>query len=210
MVDIFELAMSLRPKSYLSHASALFWHGLVGQIPAVVTVNQEQSPKGSHHTIASQEAIDRAFSRQQRATNYRFVCDAAEIAILNGKGTGRYGVQQLNGPTGRILEVTGLERTLVDIVVRPTYAGGVKIVSEAYRRAKDRLTIAKLIKTLHALDYVYPYHQAIGFWLQRAGIPPQRLEPLKKLGMQHKFYVDHGMVNPAYDENWGVYYPREL
>ena len=41
------MALSLRPRSYLSHASALVLQGLTEQIPGTIYVNQEQSAKAS-------------------------------------------------------------------------------------------------------------------------------------------------------------------
>ena len=80
--------------------------------------------------------------------------------------------------------MTSLERTLIDATVRPGYAGGVATVLEAYRRASEALTVSRLIDTLRKLDYVYPYHQAIGFYMERAGFPTKQLAPLKALGTE--------------------------
>ena len=41
----YELALSLRPDSYLSHGSAAFLHALTDQEPDFIYVNKEQSPK---------------------------------------------------------------------------------------------------------------------------------------------------------------------
>src|SRR5205807_2645357 len=43
--SVYALALSLRPRSYLSHGSAVFLHGLNDQLPATVYVNQEQREK---------------------------------------------------------------------------------------------------------------------------------------------------------------------
>src|SRR5258706_10777123 len=42
------MALSIRPRAYLSHGTAVFLHGLNDQIPKTIYVNQEQSekPKG--------------------------------------------------------------------------------------------------------------------------------------------------------------------
>jgi hypothetical protein len=59
--------------------------------------------------------------------------------------------------------------TLIDLAVRPSCAGGVYGVPAAYRRAKDLVSMRTVLSILKKLDYVYPYYQAIGFYMQRAG-----------------------------------------
>ena len=137
-------------------------------------------------------------------------CEAGEIQVINGKATGNYGVISLRDPKGNELRVTDLERTLVDCVVRPGYAQGILQVLNAYRLALPKLTVPKLLQTLKKLDYAYPYHQSIGFLLEKAGASPDLLSPLKQMGLKHDFYVDHEIKDPCFNAIWRVYYPREL
>lgn len=58
--------------------------------------------------------------------------------------TGRRGVITYRRSNKLIYGVTGPERTLIDITVRPFYSGGPKAVLEAYRQAKDVVSIQKL------------------------------------------------------------------
>ena len=57
------------------------------------------------------------------------------LCLINGKHTGQLGVVSMKDDAGVEFRVTGLERTLIDITVRPYYAGGVGEVLEAFRRA---------------------------------------------------------------------------
>ena len=111
---------------------------------------------------------------------------------------------------GEPVTVTGLERTLIDIVVRPDYAGGVYQVLQAFKSAKDRMSVNVLLATLKKLDYAYPYHQAIGFYLQRAHYDPDRWERIKKLAQEFDFYLAHDISDRDYDQSWRIFFPKGL
>lgn len=203
------VALSIRPRAYLSHGTAVFLHGLNDQIPKTIYVNQEQSekPRGKGLT---QERLSLAFSRRQRTSQYIYAFDSYRAVLLSGKQTGAYGVVTRRGPQNEELPVTGVARTLVDIAVRPAYSGGVVQVLEAYRGAKGKVKGEEIVRVLKRLDYVYPYHQAIGFLMERAGFPDTEWEKLRSLGTKFDFFLLHGMKNPKRDEKWRLFFPEGL
>jgi predicted transcriptional regulator of viral defense system len=202
------LALSLRKQGYLSHATAVSLHTLTDQIPKTIYVNFEQSPKPRSEGTLSQESIARAFASPQRRTHYVFRYQDWQIAILSGKQTGRLGVVTVRTPQGESVDVTNLERTLIDIAVRPEYAGGVYQVLHAFRSAKRQMSVNALLAILKGLDYIYPYHQAIGFYMQRAGYEESRWERLKQLDFKYDFYLAHDIRDRIYDSEWRLFYPK--
>jgi len=199
---------SLGRGAYLSHGTAVFLHALTDQLPNVIYVNKEQSAKRGSVGHLSQSGIDNAFSRQQRQSTFVYMYEGSHFLMLSGKNTGRLEVGTL--PITRELSapVTKLERTLIDIAVRPAYAGGVYQVLEAYRRAKGRASIATLLATLRRMNFVYPYHQAIGFYLQKAGFEPKHYNRFKELGLEYNFYLTYDIRDREYDSNWHLFYPK--
>jgi predicted transcriptional regulator of viral defense system len=183
-------------------------HGLASS-SKVIYVNQEQSPK-SPPEGATQESITSAFGNHQRQSNYIFKYAGTQYVLLSGKNTGRAGVIQLKGPDGKDVDVTDLERTLIDIVVRPAYAGGTNQVADPYKHALDKIDVDHLTKLLKKMQYVYPYHQSIGFLLERAGGTEKDWRRLKNLGTDFDFYLDYKMKSPAYNKDWRLYYPPIL
>ena len=71
---------------------------------------------------------------------------------------------------------------MIDIAVRPVYGGGVYEILAAYRAALDRIDVDRVVEYLTSLGHMYPYHQAIGFYLQRAGASPAMTSPSATLG----------------------------
>lgn len=205
-----QVAMSLEPQGYLSHGTALFWHGLLKGASKRVILNHEQSPKPTSKGAMEQGAIDRAFAKGQRSSQFVYRCEAGEIQVINGKSTGNYGVVSVKDSKGNELRVTDLERTLVDCAVRPGYAQGILQVLDSYRLALPKLDMTLLIKALKKLGHAYPYHQSIGFLLEKAGASADLLSPLKQMGLKHDFYVDHEIKAPCFNASWRVRYPCEL
>ena len=127
-----QFALSFFKDSYLSHASALEVHGLGSS--EMTYVNREQSPKKTTSRL-SQGRIDMAFESQPRRSSFEFVSGSFKVTFLNGKHTGDAGVIEMLGPSAERVRVTSLERTFIDCVVRPQYAGGIAKVAAAYRDA---------------------------------------------------------------------------
>jgi predicted transcriptional regulator of viral defense system len=204
----YSLGLSLRSESYFSHATAGHLHGLIKDVPEAFFVNAEQSvkPPGAAPT---QESIDRAFRNLQRRSSYVLTCNDWRFILLNGKNSGRLGVAKIQQDSEEIA-VTDLERTLIDLAVRPSYAGGARVVLEAFKEARDRVSVDKLFEYLQKLGHSYPYHQAIGFYLKHAGYATEQTHKLKQLGLNYNFYLTHAMKESKFDPDWKVSYPAGL
>lgn len=180
-VSDFLLIQSLFKNSYFSHYTAMFFNNLTNQIPKTIYLNFEQAKKNVRKEEMLQKNIDIAFSRQARTSNNIAIFGNYRICILNGKHTNNLGVTEFKTQKAENLFVTGIERTLIDITVRPSYAGGVYEVLQAYKLASTKVSINKLVAILKEIDYTYPYHQAIGFYLEKSGSYKEaQIELLKK------------------------------
>jgi predicted transcriptional regulator of viral defense system len=210
-VTVYEIAMSLRPLGYLSHLSAMSFHGLtVAKNSRIIYVNDEQEPKPQNTGSLEQGRIDAAFSRRARVSNNKVTAGDYIFYLLSGKNTGRLGVIEKE-VASLVVRVTDIERTLIDAVVRPAYSGSIHGVLEAYRRAADRVNVSRLVELLQQLQYIYPYHQAIGFYLDRSGAySSSSIKLLRDIPQQFDFYLDYEMVDMSYSEEWKLYYPSYL
>jgi predicted transcriptional regulator of viral defense system len=207
----FSVALSLRSRSYLSHGSAVFLRGLTEQVPHTLAVNKEQSPKPPPDPESlTQASLNRAFANEARTSRLVVPYRDYSFLLLSGKNTGNLEVSDVTLETGEAVACTKIERTLIDIAVRPNYAGGVFEVAEVYRRALPRLSINVLLATLKRLDYVYPYHQAIGFYLERAGADGAQLQKLAELGLRFDFHLTNKLSFPKFSTRWRLHHPDGL
>ena len=123
--------------------------------------------------------------------------------------TGSQGIIETEAPEGEKVRVTNVERTLIDITVRPFYAGGIFEVLKAFKLAKERVSINKLAVMLNKIGYIYPYHQAIGFYLEKSGVYKESaIKIFRKMNMNCDFYLTYQMKDEAYSKDWRLFYPK--
>lgn len=209
--SLLKIAASIKPGGYLSHYTALHLHELTDQVPKTIYVNHEQRPQPAPIDPPNQARIDAAFRRPQRQTKNIAIWKGMRICLINGKATGRLGVIEGATAQGETYDYTNIERTLIDATVRPAYAGGVGEVLRAYRRAQPKVSINKLVAILRQLDYLYPYEQAIGFYLERAGVYREaQIDLVCYRPCKFDFYLAHGMKETEYSARWRLHYPKGL
>jgi hypothetical protein len=210
-VPLLEVVASIKPEGYFSHYTAMRLHGLTEQIPKTIYLNHEQAPHTPSDTL-DQRNVDNAFRSKPRVSNNVVDFGSVRICLVNGMYTNAAGVitetlvYDDNGPAR--VRVTDLERTLIDIAVRPVYSGGVGEVAKAYELAKGRASVNRLVVRLRSLGYAYPYHQAIGFYLERAGYNPTALSLLREMPMRIDFYLTHQMRETHYVPHWRLFVPK--
>jgi len=202
-----EVIQSINASGYFSHYSAIEIHGLSEQVPKTIYFNIEQPATGGGGTL-SQEGINRAFANKCRVSNNRINYGDLKICLLNGQNTNRLGVEktQYNDTS---ISVTNVERTLIDATVRTIYAGGIGEVANAYNNAAKMISVERIANYLRDLNYTYPFHQAVGFYLDRTGeFTDEALLPIRRNPIEFDFYLTYQLRNPAYNEKWRLYIPK--
>lgn len=202
--DIYDLAAAVSRSSYFSFYTAISIHGLTLQLPKHLYMTNERKSLIRISNSLQQENIDAAFSKRPRQTsNVRSILNF-QLHLINGQSNNRLGVV----PFRDCYYVTDVERTIIDSVVRPFYAGGVTQIFEAIVNAKNIIDIDKLVYYYKQMNFIYPYFQAIGFYLDRAGYDNNALAPFLKMRQVHKFYLTYNMRFTEFDPRWNLFYPR--
>lgn len=212
---LLEVLLGLVDNSFYSHYTAVRIHGLTEQVPKTIFFNHERSgqPYGDQDAPYAQGAIDTSFTRPPRASNNEIEVGGQRIVFLQSANQDSLGITSgdvnFGGERALRLRYTGLERTLIDIAVRPFYAGGVFEVAKAFENAKElKLSVNAMASMLKRMAFGYPYHQAIGYYLERAGFTPSRVDLLRKMPMERDFYLTHQMGATRYVPAWRLHVPE--
>ena len=211
-IPMMELLLHLKPRSYYSHYTAMRLHGLTEQVPKVLYLSHERSSDTQWGTSLTQSAIDEAFQRPARISNNTADFNNLQVLLINSANTGELGVlnheAQLSLESRVSVRVTNIERTLIDAAVRPAYSGGVFEVAKAFELAKNVVSVNAMGAMLSKLRFAYPYHQAIGFYLERAGYRASSLDLMRRFPMEFDFYLTHEMSATRYVPAWRLYVPE--
>lgn len=212
-----EIMHTILPKGFVSHYSAMYYHKLTDQIPKTLYWDKEQKSSidaDQERTKLTQEVLDIAFIKTQRTAKLFIDDGALRVYKITGKYTNNAGVKKENIENLKV-EVAGIERTLVDATIRQDLCGGINQVLEAYIRAKDNQNISmnKIIQIIKKMDLIYPYHQVIGFLLEKTGFDVKNFR--ERFECEHDFYLVRGDVNQnknmlTYNSYWRLYYPTSF
>jgi predicted transcriptional regulator of viral defense system len=204
-VDFFDVAAVRSRGSYFSYYSALYINNLTLQIPKQIYLTLERKSLDQNNNILKQENIDRAFSKPPRITSDKRNYKNFDINFINGQCQNLIGITNFRDQYA----VSDIERTLIDISVRPFYSGGVTQVLEAFINAKDKLDPKKLMGYYSQLNYTYPYHQVIGFYLEKAGYDATIYnEFLNYDDLEFNFYLTYNILHKEFSKKWKLYYPK--
>jgi predicted transcriptional regulator of viral defense system len=197
---------------YLSHNTALFFHGLIEQNPWQFTISVETAS----HSNASKKPLnvglmEMAFMQGPRLTQNFATFGRAKFFFVERANCGDEGLLTTNLITPRLdVRVTDLERTLLDSFVNPHYAGGMLVVLEALQKAT--VDLEKLHRQYVAANLLYPYWQRVGFAFEAVGLnecatrwasffPPPNVD----------FYFDRNFRQTwNYSDKWRLFYPKGL
>jgi len=213
---ILEVSTLLIPKAYISFLSSMYHYNLTDQLPKKLYLSVERKSHAPHNEL-EQNTINKALCKEGRLPSIVLNILGYEIYLIHSKEANRVGIKNIQ-LFDKDYRITTIERTLVDIVVRSEISGGTQEVIQVYKKAfelyKKDISINKIIFILKKLNYIYPYHQVVGYLLFKSGFG--NTDKLKKeFEFKNDFFLTRGEVNTNldeldYDEEFRLYIPRNL
>jgi len=206
-VSVYKIALSIDSDTFLSHYTSLYLHNLTDNIIKDVYTNKELTKKTVRVNKLIQENIDRAFSRPMRVSKQIASYGEYRIFLLNSKNFEKLGVID-SKIDEEVIYLTNIERTLIDAAVRPNYAGGVTEVLDAFKKAKGKFSVNKLKAMLKKMNHIYPYHQTIGFYLEKAGYEERLIKLFEDFKIKYNFYLTYKMKQKDFNDRWKLFFPK--
>lgn len=213
-INPIEIALSLNPGSHASHGSALYMHIFKGEVSEDIYITKEQSKKPDSSEPLSQKNINAAFSRPMRKTNqvasFSYKGKVYKVHMLNGKNSNNAGVRfiETNLFSKGVARATTLERTIIDCIVRPCYAGGHKTILQALKKArKEKMNLSEydLLDLLKKLKLKYPYQNSLAYYLKESGYPYEEVR--NNVNKDFVFYLDYEMDERVKNDEFSLYVP---
>lgn len=200
-------ACNIQEGGYLSYFSALVKHELTQQIPKTLFISVDRSQKNESRTSREdleQENVDKAFSTTKRRSTESYQVNNTSLVIVRRPAfPNRIGIIE-----EKAVRYTDLERTLIDIAVRPDYSGGFFSISSAYKKAGQNIDVDKLYQYSESMDFIYPYQQLLGFYLNHfAGFNIDDLKLFSNRISHLDFYTTKNMLSFDNDLYWQINYP---
>lgn len=207
--DLFASILSGK-KTFLSMTTALRLQGLTDYRNEVIFVSREQSDKGyyNYDNELKQEAVDTAFIQGiPRYSNSIGELDGKNYVFLSPKYSDCYEVITMkNG-----VKVSSINRAFVEMIVNIHYFKTYTTIIDIFQPLKEKLDIRKIYKFIEMLNYIYPYFQCAGFYLEQIGFSKDELIEFKDIVSDLNFYTQKSKLELVgedylFNEYWKMYY----
>ena len=170
--------MALVTPSAISHWTAMHYHHVTQQTPNKVFAT---TPRGT--------SIPRSLAN----TMFRFI---------QVKEEHYFGIETVWVDDMRV-QITNLEKTLLDGLISPEYCGDFSEVLRAFKMGKDKIRIQVIVEYALKLDKAVA--KRLGLILDGLGIEKKYLDPLLKLPMKSYCKFDpSGSVKGPYNTKWKI------
>ena len=200
--DIYDFAYSLENRSFFPMFTALNIQKLSDFRDNFVFVSKERSQRTSFKSKdIKQEAIDVAFSKKPRLTQARDKINGFNLVVLESNNTEEFEIIEYAN-----YKVSSVNRAFVEIISNIQYFKSPEDVIEQFSAIYDEFDLDKIYEVIKRFDFVYPYYQLAGYYLEQIGYDRTELYKFHKKKSKLKFYTIKNKESYSFDEYWNIYY----
>ena len=206
-ISVSDIIEHLSKKYYQSHYSALYFNKLTNQSPSSYFFSREYKNRTAVHSNDFVPLrIKQAFIKPARETSRFFTFNNKSFYLINKQNIDDLGlINSLN------TLISGPERTFIECIMSPHYAGGINNIIESYTNVN--LNLKLLFDVYESYSPYYPYWQSIGFIIDRT--KNTDLSQKWRSKFAHKkmidFYLDKNFRSDwKFDPNWRIFYSKGI
>ena len=201
-LDIYAFCRTLEANSYFPMTTSLNIQGLSDYRSNYIFISKERTKRATFaDKKLRQEDIDRAFAKPPRRTTAHDKIGDYIVIMLETNNTSAFDITEYQG-----YKISSTSRTFVEIVSNVHYFESSDQALALFHEIKDHLNVDKIYDIIERFDFVYPYFQLVGFYLEQIGFDKEALKRFYARKSALKFYAQKNKEAYLFDEYWGVYY----
>ena len=200
--NIYDFVYSLERNGFFSMFTSLNIQNFTNFRDNFIFISKERMQRVNFSSKnITQEAIDKAFSNKPRKTKAYNTIYNYNIVMLESNNTQGVGIINYNG-----YKVSSINRAFVEIISNIQYSKTPYDVIGEFRKLKDKLDINEIFKIIEKFDFIYPYYQLAGYYLEKIGFLKEELSRFFNNKTNLIFYTMKNKTNYDLDEYWGIKY----
>ena len=200
--NIYDFVYSLERNGFFSMFTSLNIQGFTNFRENFIFISKERMQRVNFSSKnITQEAIDKAFSNKPRKTKAYNTIYNYNIVMLESNNTQGVGIINYNG-----YKVSSINRAFVEIISNIQDSKTPYDVIGEFRQLKDKLDINEIFKIIEKFDFIYPYYQLAGYYLEKIGFLKEELSRFFNNKTNLIFYTMKNKTNYDLDEYWGIKY----
>ena len=200
--NIYDFACSLENKSFFPMFTSLNIQGLSNYRSNFVFISRERKERNNFTSRSlTQDAIDKAFSSNPRRTKAHDVINGYNLVLLESNNTEGIGIINYKG-----YRVSSINRAFVEIISNIHYFISPNNIINEFKIIKNKLDIDEILKIIEKFDFVYPYYQLAGYYLEEIGFTKNELFKFYSKKSDLIFYTVKNKEKYEFNEYWNIKY----
>ncbi|RBQ31170.1 hypothetical protein CRU92_08340 [Arcobacter sp. FW59] len=200
--DIYDFVYSLEKNGFFPMFTSLNIQGLTNFRDNFIFISKERMKRVNFNSKdITQEAIDKAFKNKPRRTKAHNTIYNYNIVMLESNNTQEIGIINYNG-----YKISSINRAFIEIISNIQYSKTPDDVIYEFKNLKDNLDINEIFNIIEKFDFVYPYYQLAGYYLEKIGFLKDELYKFFNKKTDLIFYTIKNKEKYTLDEYWSIKY----
>jgi len=201
-LSIYNFCSVLEKNSFFSMTTSLNIQKISEYRSNYIFISKERASRIKRQNIQlTQVDIDNAFSKKPRQTSAYDRLENHIVILLEANNTEAYEIINFNG-----YKVSSINRVFVELISNIHYFQSSQKVLELFLSIKERLDIKKIYIIIEKFNFIYPYFQLAGFYLEKIGFSKDELSEYYSKKSDLNFYTEKNKDSYEFDKYWNIYY----